>query len=148
MSAALASCGITVGEKKAPSGPLGHRCQGHLSAAMFLCVLPHSSQHAAWLHKMLSAWGCPTAGRLRLQQSCCAAPIPVPLPPLSQTHSTSWLLICLSCPLCLSYWYLRRHMRGVLWGWAACLFPSPSKLLRSVDVYVSVCRSDKEVRFN
>lgn len=70
------------GRKKAPSGPPGPLCQGHLSATVFRCVWLHSSQHAAWLHKTPSAWKCPTAGRPRLHQSCCAAPTRVPLPPV------------------------------------------------------------------
>lgn len=89
------------GRKKAPSGPPG----GHAvkDTCLLLCcsvywtpvsTLPDYIKH--WMHE------CPTAGRLRLQQSWWAVTPPPPNGPSSQTHSTSWLLICLSLPLNLT----------------------------------------------
>lgn len=130
---ALVFCRITVGEKRLPLVPWGHRCQGHLCAAVFHCVLLHSSQHAAWLHKTLNAWECPTAGRLELQQSCCAAPTRVPLPPVPDSLHQLSAHLSRSLPRRL-YLYLRR----LGWGFVrTALLESLSELVWSVYVCLS-----------
>lgn len=92
----FSSCIPVWEEKNLPCGPPGHPCQSYLSAAVFLCFLLLSSQHAAWLHKPLSAGECPTAGRLRLQQLCCVSPTRVPLPSVPDSVHQLAAHLCLS----------------------------------------------------
>lgn len=121
--------------KKTPTGPLGQLCQGHLSATVFRCVRLHSSQHAGWLHKTLSAIKCPTAGRLRLHQSCCAGPIQVPLPPVPDSLHQLSAHLSSSLPRC--YLFLKRHRRAV---WEDnCMLASISQQVLLVSRCVCAC---------
>ncbi len=129
------------GRKKGSLVPRGHHCQGHLSAAVFHCVLVHSSQHAAWLHKTLNAWECPTAGRLRLQQSCCAVPTRVPLPPVPDSLHQLAAHLSLRRTRCLSVICSLEDLSRVS-ARLLCLLAWICQRVLLVSLCVCVCLSD------